>query len=331
MVQLFASILVVIMMLSCASQDELMHPSSYQARDKNEYVYLLNHTAKLTADGHQQTIEDSNHKDYGQCFYKATSKTKLRLHRQSDLHKALENAVPLNSTYMPLDTIQATFKKNRTLQELYTSEMHWLLPSAGAFTMLIPIALIDSFLHRGNGMIIAKSQAEVMAKLADTDNSTRKQIYEALHLTAKSEHAADEFMRSFFAQGSKNPIRKLQTAIMDSKLSRGIAAIFKKGCVGKRAGVCLVAYLIGFNSLFVVAMPVGANEVSNTLARVINRESETNTLHNLLYDNQTLNKTQVTNKKVLAALEQEIRKWQANNDDAEQLSCPSAQELYKNL
>lgn len=312
-----------ILMASCTGYED-SQLQSYQTRDGNNYVYLLTHTTRL--DGAENTevmIPQGELENYGQCFYKVTSESKIRLHRPAELTSALQKAEPVNSSYLPLDQMWNLMQKDRALQELYTSERHWILPTIGAFAMTVPILAVDSVLHEANGEIVEKSQ-QVVDGFKVGDTSLRTKAYKALHLTAKVEHAADELMHQAITMGgSKNPLRAARKALLESKPSRSLAVFFKKHCLGKKAIICTVLYIATFNGMFAVGLPVGGNKIADSLARYFNKETEESTLHNLLGDKQPLGKTRSTSKKTLAALEKVANK----KENTAQRTCPLPQEL----
>ncbi len=318
---MFVRLIVILILLSaCGSPSAKV--KSYQARIANDYVYLLSHTAHIADTGSDNT--DIDFASHGQCFYKVVSPRKLRLHRQDDLQTALASAEKVTENFLPLSQVKKTIVKDRTLQELYASERHWLFPTVGTFAALMLIVPIDSFLHRGNEVVVENSQRHIVDKFAKGNNkSLRRQIYEVLHLTAKVEHETDELVRQAATMGgSKNPLKRINHWLIDSKLSQGIANLWSRKCIGKRAAVCLVAYLIGFNSLFVVGVPVIADRVANGSARIINRKAEQQVLHDLLTNQHTLQNAQATSDKVMKTFLKKLEKI-----DSSAPPCPEASAL----
>ena len=325
---MFRLILLLLATYGCAPAHESGKVSSFQARVANEYRYILTHTAPLdgTIDDQTGEIAELDFSNYGQCFYRVVSPQKLRLHRQDDLQQALATATKLNDHYLPLSTVQKMIKRDRTLQELYVSERHWLLPTVGSFLVFPVIMSIDMLLHKGNGIIVEKSAEEIVDKFAKGDKSLRQDIYRALHLTAKVEHDGDSFVQEAMTIGStegKGMRKGLRKALVDSRFADGFAELAKKKCLGKRAAICLVGYIAFFNSLFAVALPVLSDRLANSLARFFNRDSERETSHNLLNNRDPLAQTQATSDKVVTRFEKKIKKQQITGT----ASCPDAQDL----
>ena len=310
--------------IACAPANEPSKLTSYQARVDNEYRYILTHTARLDGATDDQTgeISEVDFVNYGQCFYQVVSPHKLRLHRQDDLGQALATATVINDHYLPLSTVEKIIKRDRTLQELYASERHWLLPTVGSFLVFPAIMSIDMLLHKGNGIIVENSGKEIVDRFAKGDKSLRKEIYETLHLTAKVEHEMDSFAQKTITIGGKKR-KAFRRALVDSGFADGFAKIAKNKCLGKRAAICLVGYLAFFNSLFIVALPVLSDRVANSLARFFNRDSEQETLQNLLNDRDPLIQTQATSDKVIKKFEKKIKRQQVTGT----ASCPDAQSI----
>ena len=150
------------LMVSCPGHDN-SQLQSYQTRDGNSYVYLLTHTTRLDGvEDIEVTIPQTELENYGQCFYKVTSDIRIRLHRPAELKSALQEAELVNSSYLPLDRMWGLMQKNRALQEFYTSERHWILPTVGTMAMSVPIMLLDSVLHEANGAIVENSRRSLM-------------------------------------------------------------------------------------------------------------------------------------------------------------------------
>ena len=311
-----------IILSACSSQDT-SQLDSYQTRDNEGYVYLLTHTQRLdeqASEARQIAVADFN--NYGQCLYKVASETKLRLHRPAEMQAALNKAEMVNSAYLPLNSIWDTMKKDRDLQTLYTSERHWLLPTAGAFIMTMPVLALDSFLHQANSAIVDASQKYIDTKKGS--NTLRAKAYEAIHLTAKAEHTADEFMHKSITIGKVNPLKRARKFLLESKPSQGLADFFKKYCIGARKVIfCTVAYLASFNSMYLGGMTFGSDMVANKLGHFFNKETEEAALHNLLGDIEPMGKVRSTNKDVVAALE----KLASKDKNLSSQACPTPQAL----
>ena len=294
------------LLLACAAPPT-SNVSSFQSRDEQGYVYMLSHTAAL----HMQQSEEKSDAPiaradfdrYGSCFYRVTSPTKLRLHRQDDLQLAFSQAEVVSSNYIPLTTLWQQFRKDRALQELYTSSRHWLYTLGGGFVAASIIGTIDSFLHRGNGVIVANAHQHVIKHLKEGDKSLRKQTLETLYLVAEAEHNSDELVRKGLTIGKHNPLRHLNSLLMDNKISQGIAALFTKNCRSKtRATACLISYLVAFNSMFLLGLPLGSEYVAAKAARWRNRSTEDTVLGDLLGDRHSLTNTHISSEKTMAAL-----------------------------
>lgn len=316
--------------VACAPADEPSKVSSFQARVDNNYHYILTNTTPLDGTIDRQTGEIAvvDFANYGQCFYRVVSPQKLRLHRQDDLQQALATATVINDHYLPLSTVEKIIKRDRTLQELYASERHWLLPTVASFLVFPAIMSVDMLLFKGNGIIVDNSKKEIIDKFVKNDKSLGKDIYQTLHLTAKVEHQGDSFIHELvtFASKERGGIRKaIRKALVDSRFAEGFAELTKKNCLGKRAAICLVGYLAFFNSLFVVALPVLSDRLGNSLARFVNRNSERETLHSLLNDREPLTQTQATSDKVVKKFEKKIKRQQITGT----ASCPDAQTIGK--
>lgn len=303
--QLYLPLLVIVLLVACAAPQP-SKVSSFQSRDAQGYVYMLSHTAALHAQSEEKAdtlIAREDFDQYGSCFYRVTSPQKLRLHRQDDLQLAVSQAEIVSSNYIPLPTLWRQFRKDRALQELYTSSRHWLYTLGGGFVAATVIGTVDSFLHRGNGVIVDNAHQHALKHLKEGDKSLRKQTLEALYLVAEAEHNSDELARKFLSFGKHNPLRYLNNLLMDNKISQGIAALFTKTCRGKtRAVACLIGYLVAFNSMFVFGLPLGSEYVASKAARWRNRTTEDITLSNLLGDRHSLTTTHITSKKTMAAL-----------------------------
>lgn len=311
---------------ACASDSLTSETHSYQARVANDYRYILTHTAPLDGVTDDQTSEIVDFANYGQCFYRVVSQQKLRLHRQDDLQQALATATKINDNYLPLSTVKKMIQRDRILQELYTSERHWLLPTASLFLVLPAIMSIDMLLFNGNSIIVKNSQREIIDKFAKDNKSLRQEIYRALHLTADAEHQGDRLIQEGMTIGGKKrkSFRKaFRKAIIDSGFAKGFADLAKKKCLGKRAAVCLVGYLAFFNSLFAVALPVLSDKLGNSFARFFNRKSEQQTLQNLLNDKDSLTKTQATSDKIIKRFEKKVKSQQVTDTAI----CPEAQNI----
>ena len=304
---------------------------SYQTRADNSYVYMLTHTAALSAQPEEKTdapIDRADFDKYGSCFYKVVSDKKLRLHRQDDLQHALANAELVSNNYIPLNDLGQQFRKERDLQELYTSSPHWLYPLIGGLGMIIAISSLDSILHRGNGVIVENSAEHVVKNFKPGDRTLKKQVLETLHVVADAEHASDELVRKFATIGKHNPLRRLNQLLMDNKLSQGIAKLFGKTCVGRaKAAACLVGYLIAFNSMFVIALPVGSDRLGGMLARWRNRTTEDNILSDILGDRHSLTNTHLSSEKAMRALTKIAQLSPAMSDSSSHASstpaCPA--------
>lgn len=322
-------------MLACG-KTQTSAVQSYQTRADNSYVYMLTHTAALSEQPEEKTdvpIARADFDKYGSCFYKVVSDKKLRLHRQDDLQRALARAELVNSNYIPLDELWQQFRKERDLQELYTSSQHWLYPLIGGVGMLIGISSLDSILHRGNGVIVENSAEHVVKNFKPGNRTLKKQTLETLHVIADAEHASDELVRKFATIGKHNPLRRLNQLLMDNKLSQGIAKLFGKTCVGRaRATACLVGYLIAFNSMFVIALPVGSDRLGGVLARWRNRTTEDNILSDLLGDRHSLTNTHLSSEKTMRALNKIARLTPAVRGSSPLASstpaCPARPEVH---
>lgn len=320
--------LLLLTVFACAPATEFSELSSYQARVANEYRYILTHTARLDgASDNDLTdeIPELAFDNYGQCFYRVISPQKLRLHRQDDLQQALATATKINDHYLPLSTVQKMIQRDRTLQELYASERHWLLPTVASFLVFPAIMSVDMLLFKGNGIIVENSK-KIINKIPEGDKSLHKDIYKALHITADAEHTGDKVMQKAMTFGSKQKkgLRKtIREALIESGFAKGFAELVSKKCLGKRAAVCLVGYLAFFNSLFAVALPVLSDKVANSLARFFNRKSEQETLHNLLNDKDPLTQTQATSDKIIKTFEKKIQQQQTTDT----ASCPDAKTI----
>ena len=310
------------MFLFACAMPENSRVQSYQSRTDKGYVYMLSHTTALS-EQHEEKLDTPIGRDdfdkYGSCFYKVVSENKLRLHRQDDLQLALASAEPVSSNYIPLDALWQQFRKERDLQELYTSSRHWLYTLGGALGVGIVISLVDSVLHRGNGVIVENSAEHVVKNLKQGDRTLKKQTLETLHLIADAEHASDEMVRKFATIGSRNPLRHFNKLLMDNKFSEGIASLFRKTCVGRaRAAACLVGYLIAFNSMFVVGLPFGSDRLGGAISRWRNHTTEDNTLSDLLGDRHSLTNTHLSSEKTMQALSKI-----AQLSPADTPSCPA--------
>ena len=304
--------------IACAPATEPSELSSYQARVANEYRYILTHTARL--DGTTDLtgeIAELDFANYGQCFYRVVSPQKLRLHRQDDLQQALATATKINDHYLPLSTVQKMIQRDRTLQELYASERHWLLPTVASFLVFPAIMSVDMLLFKGNGIIVENSKKEVLDKFPKGDKSLRKDIYKVLHHTANVEHQGDIIVQEGMTIGGSKR-KALREALVDSGFADKFAKIAKNKCLGKRAAVCLVGYLAFFNSLFAVALPVLSDRLANSLARFVNRKSEQETLQNLLNNKDPLTQTQATSDKIIKVFEKKIKQQQVTDT----ATCP---------
>ena len=320
--------LLILTTVACAPTTEPSKVSSFQARVDNNYRYILTHTAPLDSARDRQAgeIAGVDFSNYGQCFYRVVSPQKLRLHRQDDLQQALATATVINDHYLPLSTVEKIIKRDRTLQELYASERHWLLPTVSSFLVFPAVMSVDMLLHKGNGIIVDNSEKEIIDKFVKGDKTLRKDIYQALHLTAKVEHETDSLVQEAmtFASKERGGTRKaIRKALVDSRFAEGFAELTKKKCLGKRAAICLVGYLAFFNSLFAVALPVLSDRLGNSLARFVNRNSERETLQNLLNDRDPLTQTQATSDKVIKRFEKKIKRQQVTGT----ASCPDAQTI----
>lgn len=291
-------------LLGCAMPED-SELQSYQSRTDAGYVYMLSHTAPLSAPHAEATdtpIGRADFDKYGSCFYQVVSDNKLRLHRQDDLRHALAEAELVSSNYIPLTELWQHFRQQRDLQELYTSSRHWLYPVIGGVGVGVAIALVDSVLHRGNGVIV-KNSAEHVIKGIEGERGLRKQTLATLHAVADAEHASDELARKLATVGKHNPLRRLNRLLMDNKLSRGLAKVLGKTCVGRaRAAACLIGYLVTFNSMFVVGLPFGSDRLGSMLARWRNRTTEDNILSDLLGNRHSLTNTHSTSTETMQAL-----------------------------
>ncbi len=299
-------VFVVMFLFACAGR-EAARLQSYQSRSDKGYVYMLSHTASLTGQRRgeklQAPIAREDFAQYGSCFYQVVSENKLRLHRRDDLQRALSEAQLVSSNYIPLDTLWQQFHKDRALQELYTSSRHWIFPLVGGAGVISTIVLVDSLLHRGNGVIVANASKYVVKSFSEGDRSLRRQTWEALHAIAESEHLSDELVRKTVARGKHNPLHRINRSLMDGKPARSFAKLFSKTCASKvRAAVCLVGYLAAFNSMFVVGIPVGSDRLGGLLARWHNRDREDSALSDLLGDHHSLTNTHLSSEKTMTAL-----------------------------
>lgn len=322
-------------MLACGGA-ETSKVQSYQTRSDEGYVYMLSHTVALSGLPEEKTdmpIARADFDKYGSCFYRVVSENKLRLHRQDDLQRALDSAELVSSSYIPLDTLWWQFRQERDLQELYTSSRHWIYPIIGGAGMLTAISFVDSILHRGNGVIVENSAKYVVNSFKKGDRTLKKQTLETLHLIADAEHASDELVRKLAIVGKRNPLRRLNQLLLDNKISRGIAKLFGKTCVGRaRAAACLVSYLIAFNSMFVIALPVGSDRLGGVLARWRNRTTEDNILSDLLGDRHSLTNTHISSEKTMQALHKIARLTPAVRGSSPLASstpaCPARPEVH---
>lgn len=291
--------------LSGCAMPEASELQSYQSRTTAGYVYMLSHTALLSephAEATDTPIERADFDKYGSCFYRVVSDNKLRLHRQDDLQRALAKAELVSSNYIPLPELWQQFRQQRDLHELYASSRHWIYPVIGGVGVGAAITLVDSVLHRGNGVIV-KNSAEHVIKGLNGDRSLKKQTLATLHALADVEHASDELARKSATVGKHNPLRHLNKLLMDNRLSQGLAKLLGKTCVGRaKAVACLVGYLVAFNSMFVVGLPLGSDRLGSMLARWRNRTTEDNTLSDLLGDRHSLTNTHSTSSKTMQAL-----------------------------
>ena len=298
---------------------------SYQSRTDTGYVYMLSHTAPLNAppaDAIDTPIGRDDFDKYGSCFYKVVSDNKLRLHRQDDLQRALAEAELVSSNYIPLTELWQQFRQQRDLQELYTSSRHWIYPVIGGVGVGVAISLVDSVLHRGNGVIV-KNSAEHVIKGIEGERGLRKQTLATLHAVADAEHASDEFARKFATVGKHNPLRRLNKLLMDNRFSQGLAKLLGKTCVGRvKAAACLIGYLVTFNSMFVVGLPFGSDRLGNMLARWRNRTTEDSILSDLLGDRHSLTNTHSTSAETMQALSKIARLSSATTP-----ACPARLEM----
>ena len=316
-----------VMFLFACAMPEGGKLQSYQSRTAKGYAYMLSHTAALS-ELHEEKLDTpigrDNFDKYGSCFYRVVSENKLRLHRQDDLQLALASAELVSSNYIPLAYLWQQFRKERDLQELYTSSRHWIYPIIGAMGVGIVISFVDSILHRGNGVIVENSAEHVVKGLKQSDRSLKKQTLEALHLIAEAEHASDEMVRKGATFGNHNPLRRLNKLLMDNKFSEGIAELFRKTCRGRaKAAACLVSYLIAFNSMFVLGLPFGSDRLGGAISRWRNRTTEDNTLSDLLGDRHSLTNTHLSSKKTMQALNKIAQLTPADTP-----ACPEPVDLH---
>ena len=326
---MFTRLLASIVLLSaCAPPPPAAQLQSYQSRNDASYTYILSHTAALQGQAPHAAVNDAvipraEFANYGSCFYRVVSPTKLRLHRQDDLQQALTAATPVSSNYIPLDVLWQQFRQDSSLQELYTSSRHWFYRVMGGAGALMIIGTIDSFLHHGNGIVVENAHEHIIKSFQKGDRSLRRQTLEALHLVASVEHASDELTRNAMTIGKRNPLKHLNRVLMDNRVSRSIATLFKKNCIGKaRATTCLVTYLAAFNGMFILGIPFGGEWLAAKMARWRNRESEDSTLTDLLGDRYSLTNTHISSEKTFRAIEKVAALMPADTP-----TCPAAPTL----